>query len=252
MKKLVGIIPAAGSGTRLFPYNGGKELLPVGTQPVSINGKIEDRPKVISQYIIEAMVEAGIKHIIIITNPNKQKLMELHLDGCMFGVNISYIVQNPISMAHSINLAYEWVKSSTVVMGMPDTITLPKDCVNQLIQRHENSNADLSLGLFPTDKPHKFGMIKTDDGSNIIYHEDKPAKTDASRMWGIAVWEPCFTQMLHEYIKKTPLANKEMALGDIFNLMLANGKNCKAYPIINGKYYDIGTYEDFKRAISEL
>lgn len=252
MKKLIGIIPAAGSGTRLFPYNGGKELLPVGTQPVTINGKIEDRPKVVSQYIIETMVEAGVKHIIIITNPTKHKLTGLHLDGCMYGVNISYIIQNPISMAHSIDLAYEWVKSSTVIMGMPDTIILPRDCIKQLIQQHNHSNADLSLGLFPTDKSHKFGMIKTDNDSNIIYHEDKPANTDASMMWGLAIWEPCFTKMLREHIKKTPPTNKEMALGDVFDAMLARRKKCKAYPIAKGKYYDIGTYDDYKRAISEL
>lgn len=252
MKDLIGIIPAAGAGSRLFPYNSGKELLPVGSQPISINGKTEERPKIVSQYVIEAMAEAGVKHVIIVTRPAKHALMGLHLDGSQYGIRISYIVQHPVSMVHSIDLAYDWVKSSTVVLGMPDTIVSPNNCIKQLIEHHNKDGAELSLGLFPTDKPSKFGMIKTDDRSNITYHADKPKQTTATSLWGLAAWEPSFTQTLHEQIQQTPLSDKEMALGDVFDTMMKRGKMCKAYPITRGKYYDIGTYDDYKRAVQEL
>lgn len=252
MNKVVGIIPAAGMGSRLFPYNGGKELLPVGAQHVSIDGKEEERPKIVSQYVIEAMAEAGVEHIIIVTRPAKHGLMSLHLDGSQYGVHISYIVQHPASMAHSIDLAYDWIKTSTVVMGMPDTIVSPNNCIKQLLEHHRKDKAELSLGLFPTDKPHKFGMIKTDTDANIIYHEDKPAHTDATAMWGITAWEPSFTELLHKQTRKPPTSDKEMALGDVFDVMMQQKKVCKAYPIVGGKYYDIGTYDDYKRAMLEL
>lgn len=252
MNNVIGIIPAAGMGSRLFPYNGGKELLPVGTQYVSINGKEEERPKIISQYVIEAMAEAGVEHIIIVTRPAKHGLMGLHLDGRQYGVRISYIVQHPASMAHSIDLAYDWIKNATVIMGMPDTIASPNDCIKQLIEHHRKDQAELSLGLFPTDKPHKFGMIKTDADANIIYHEDKPTHTDATSMWGIAAWESSFTAVLHEHAQKVPTSDKEMALGDVFDAMMQQKKVCKAYPITGGEYYDIGTYDDYKRAMLEL
>lgn len=252
MNKVVGIIPAAGMGTRLFPYNGGKELLPVGSQHIAIDGEEEERPKIVSQYVIEAMAEAGVEHIIIVTRPAKHSLMGLHLDGSQYGIHISYIIQHPVSMAHSIDLAYDWVKSSTVVMGMPDTIMSPSNCVKQLLEHHHRDGAELSLGLFPTDKPHKFGMIKTDANANIIYHQDKPARTDAKTMWGITAWEPSFTKLLHEQTRKLPASDKEMALGDVFDVMMQQGKICKAYPIAEGRYYDIGTYDDYKRAILEL
>lgn len=252
LNKLVGIIPAAGSGTRLFPYNAGKELLPVGSQHITVNSKIEERPKIVSQYIIEAMAKAGVKHIIIVTHPAKHSLMGLHLDGSQYGVHISYIVQHPPSMAHSIDLAYEWIKSSTVVMGMPDTIVAPNNAIEQLVKYHREGTTELSLGLFPTNNPRKFGMVKTDRDSNIIYHEDKPTLTDATTMWGLAAWEPSFTQTLHKSLQQPWQSDKEMALGDVFDIMLAQGKTCKAFPIFDGKYYDIGTYDDYKRAILEL
>jgi glucose-1-phosphate thymidylyltransferase len=250
--KLVGIIPAAGSGTRLFPYNAGKELLPVGSQRININGKIEERPKIVSQYIIEAMAKAGVDQIIIVTNPAKHSLMGLHLDGSKYGIPISYIVQHPPSMAHSIDLAYHLIKSSTVVMGMPDTIVSPDNSIEQLVKYHWEGEAELSLGLFSTNNPQKFGMVKTDRNSNIVYHEDKPIHSDATTMWGLAVWEPSFTQTLHETLHQPRQSVKEMALGDVFDIMLAKGKTCKAFPIKDGKYYDIGTYDDYKRAIQEL
>jgi glucose-1-phosphate thymidylyltransferase len=252
MSKVVGIIPAAGIGSRLFPYNGGKELLPVGSQLISVDGKEEERPKIVSQYVIEAMAEAGVEHIIIVTRPTKHSLMGLHLDGSQYGVHISYIIQHPVSMAHSIDLAYDWVKSSTVVMGMPDTIVLPNNCIKQLLEHHREDGAELSLGLFPTDKPHKFGMIKTGTDGGITYHQDKPGRTDAKAMWGLAAWEPSFTQLLHDETRKAPASGKEMALGDVFDAMMQQGKICKAYPITEGKYYDIGTYDDYKRAMLEL
>lgn len=252
MNKVVGIIPAAGIGSRLFPYNGGKELLPVGTQHISINGKEEERPKIVSQYVIEAMAEAGVERIIIVTRPAKHGLMGLHLDGSQYGVHISYIVQHPASMVHSIDLAYDWIKSATVVMGMPDTIVSPSNCIKQLLEHHCKDKAELSLGLFPTNKPHKFGMIKADANANVIYHEDKPMHTDAKTMWGIAAWEPSFTALLHEQVQKTPTSDKEMALGDVYDAMMQHKKVCKAHPIVQGKYYDIGTYDDYKRAMLEL
>ena len=251
-KQLVGIIPAAGAGSRLFPYNGGKEVLPVGSNYITIDGKKEERPKIVSQYIIEAMAEAGVKHIIIITRPTKYALMGLHLDGSQYGVHISYIVQHPVSMAQSIDLAYDWVKSSTVVMGMPDTVVSPSGCVKQLVEQHSKGGTELSLGLFPTDKPYKFGMVKTDADANVIYHQDKPAHTDAKYMWGVAVWEPSFTQLLHDQTQNAPVSDKEMALGDVFDVLMRQGKTCKAYPVAGGKYYDIGTYDDYRRAVVEL
>lgn len=252
MKKVVGVIPAAGNGTRLFPYNAGKELLPVGSQYININGKPEERPKIVSQYIIEAMVEAGVERIIIIINPAKDGLMGLHLDGKLYGVSISYIVQNPPSMAHSIDLAYEWIKSSTVILGMPDTIVLPSSSVKQLMEKHSSSDSELTLGLFRTKNHKKFGMVKIDSESNILYHQDKPVQTDAKLMWGLAVWEPSFTETLHDYVRENESPNSEMTLGDVYDLVINQNRKCKGYPITDGKYYDIGTYQDYKRAILEV
>jgi glucose-1-phosphate thymidylyltransferase len=251
--EIIGLIPAAGSGTRLHPYTGAKELLPIGSQSIEINGKQEERPRIVSQYVIESMVKAGAQKIIIIINQNKVDLMKLYKNGTQYGIDICYIFQEkPMGMAHALNLASNWLGNATVLMGMPDTVILPDTSFCQLLDYHENAKAVFSLGLYPTTKPQKFGMIKMNDSGDIVYHKDKPNKTDASLMWGIICWSPVFTKTLTTFIENHDAAGKEIVLGDIFDALIAEGKTCKGFPVKDGKYYDVGTYDDLKRAIAEL
>ncbi|HXU61322.1 MAG TPA: nucleotidyltransferase family protein, partial [Polyangia bacterium] len=52
---MLGVIPAAGSGTRIQPLAFSKELLPVGSRT---EGGVE-RPRAVCEYLIERMLAAG-------------------------------------------------------------------------------------------------------------------------------------------------------------------------------------------------
>jgi glucose-1-phosphate thymidylyltransferase len=253
MDEIIGLVPAAGMGTRLYPYTGAKELLPIGSRKIMINGREEERPIIVSQYVVESMVKAGARKIIIIINRHKDDLMGLYKDGRQYGVDICYLFQDePLGMAHALNLARNWVGDATVLLGMPDTVVLPDTCFIQLLERHRSFKADLTLGLFPTDKPYKFGMVEADENFEILRHEDKPKETTMTEMWGIVCWERTFTEKLAGHIEKTDAAGKEVVLGDIFDAMIGDKYVTKAVPIRDGRYYDVGTYDDFKRAVNEI
>jgi glucose-1-phosphate thymidylyltransferase len=81
MGDVVGLIPAAGQGTRLAPFPCPKELFPIGYQDYSVKGKIERRPKVISQYLFEELVMAGAGKVFIILGEGKQDIESLHHPG---------------------------------------------------------------------------------------------------------------------------------------------------------------------------
>ncbi|MGY8863840.1 MAG: sugar phosphate nucleotidyltransferase, partial [Pseudomonadales bacterium] len=57
------VIPVAGFGTRMLPLSKSipKELLPLGNLPVI-------------HYVIEEAIAAGIKHIVLVTHPQKQAI----------------------------------------------------------------------------------------------------------------------------------------------------------------------------------
>lgn len=254
--ELVGIVPAAGKGQRLAPYPLPKELIPIGYQLVEVDGCLQKRPKVVSQYLIESLVKVNLSRLFIIIGPGKLEIVEYFRNGELYGVPIAYIFQSEAKgMPYALDLVTPWLKGDeTILMGMPDTIFEPQDAFQKLLAAHRAWEADLTLGLFKTNSPHKFGMIGLDDDYNVIEHVDKPSTTHLQWMWGIACWGPRFTALLHEVLETQGLdiaeqKGREIVLGDIFDIALNIGLRVKGLPFEDGHYIDIGTYEDLQRAV---
>jgi glucose-1-phosphate thymidylyltransferase len=252
--EIVGIVPAAGAGSRLAPYPGSKELFPIGHQLVEIKGAPERRPKVISQYLLDNMVGAGIRKLYLVIGHGKYDIVGYYGNGESFGASISYLFQSRLDgMPYALDLATPWLPDgATVAMGMPDTIIEPQNAFSVLISAHQQWGADLTLGLFRTDKPSKFGMVGIDGRGNVVEHVDKPAETDLEWLWGMACWGPRFTSLMHTALASHTAAGaqrRETVLGDMFDLAIAQGLVVKGVPFDEGRYIDIGTYDDLKRAL---
>ncbi len=254
--ELVGIVPAAGKGQRLAPYPLPKELFPIGYQVVEVDGRPQKRPKVVSQYLIEALVKVGLSRLFIVIGPNKLEIVEYFRNGESYGVPIAYIFQSEArGMPYALDLVTPWLKGhETVLMGMPDTIFEPHDAFQKLLAAHQNWKADLTLGLFSTDSPQKFGMIGLDPDYNVIEHVDKPSSTHLKWLWGIACWGPRFTTLMHEVLETrgadiVARKGREVVLGDIFDVAISVGLRVKGLPFEDGRYIDTGTYEDLRQAV---
>jgi len=254
--EVIGIVPAAGKGKRLAPYPLPKEMLPVGYQIIEVNGQSQKRPKVVSQYLIEALAIAGVSRIFIVIGPGKFDIVEYYRNGEDYGIPIAYIFQPEAKgMPYALDLVTPWLKGcETVLMGMPDTIFEPRDAFQRLLSAHQAWEADLTLGLFKTNFPQKFGMIGLDQEYNVIEHIDKPQTTHLKWLWGIACWGPRFMVLMHEVLKALSSTSaerkgREVIFGDIIDAALNAGLRVKGLPFEEGRYIDIGTYEDLKQAI---
>src|SRR3954465_9086626 len=84
-----GIIPAAGSGTRIQPLAFSKELLPVGSRLV---GTIE-RPRAISEYLVDRMLLAGATKICFVISPDKTDIIR-YFDAEIGEADLMYVVQS--------------------------------------------------------------------------------------------------------------------------------------------------------------
>src|SRR3954462_10452539 len=93
-----GIIPAAGIGSRIQPLAFSKELLPVGSR---FDGEVE-RPRAVSEYLIERMLLAGADKICFVIAQGKSDILDYYGAG-IAGAAIAYVVQpRPLGLCDSI------------------------------------------------------------------------------------------------------------------------------------------------------
>ncbi|MBN1251706.1 MAG: hypothetical protein JXR51_11520 [Bacteroidales bacterium] len=250
---LIGIIPAAGKGSRLEPFPCPKELFPVGYQDYNVNGNIQQRPKVVSQYLIENMIKAGVKKFYFIIGEGKSDIMNYYGNGSRFGVNILYLFQEQIiGMPAALNLSFPWVDNAVYVFGMPDTIIEPNNFFQKLVEYNKETNAVVTLGLFATNTPSKFSMTEIDENNDVLYIVDKPAKSDLTHTWGCACWNQEFATLMNDYLVGSSISSKEIVLADIFNYALEKKLKVNALKLTNAKYIDIGTTDELDSALKKF
>jgi glucose-1-phosphate thymidylyltransferase len=236
----IGLIPAAGRGVRLgLPYP--KELYPIIR---------DNRYKPVSQFVVDSLVAAGVRHVVFVINETKHQLLGYFGDGSRFGCHISYVVQDGSGrdgrstspgLAHALDSAYHLVRGKTVFFGMADTIMEPRD----VFARAWSSTApddDCTMVLFPTERPEKFGMVRTDAANRVREIVDKPRETDLTLMWGCIAWRPRFTEHLHDCVRRKGVSDFASVLNDA----IAGGMRIGAFPVPAGSYSDLGTYEEIR------
>src|ERR687886_1145452 len=84
-----GVIPAAGNGTRIQPLAFSKELLPVGCRA----DERTERPKAVSEYLVERMIRGGAEKICFVISPGKSDIVEYYGTGRVAGADIAFTVQ---------------------------------------------------------------------------------------------------------------------------------------------------------------
>ena len=85
---MIGIVPAAGAGQRIQPLGCSKELLPVGSRTI---GGVE-RPKAVSEYLVERMIAAGATQICMVISAEKSDIMRYYAER-NYAADIFYVVQ---------------------------------------------------------------------------------------------------------------------------------------------------------------
>jgi glucose-1-phosphate thymidylyltransferase len=178
MRKLVGLVPAAGQGKRVSLLPCSKEIFPVGFTVPEGNGDQQARPKPISLYLLERMMLAGVSRVIIVLSREKWDVVRYYGGGAQYGLDIAYLVQdNAWGMPYALAVASPWLDDATVLFGMPDTIFSPIDAYERLLIAHSKTDAELTLGLFPTATPQRFGMVAYDTSFRMLHTVDKPRQT---------------------------------------------------------------------------
>ena len=257
MKVTKAVIPAAGLGTRVLPATKAqpKEML-----------VIVDKPSL--QYIVEELVESGIKDIIIVTGRNKNSIEDhfdysyeleetLKKDGKdkLLGkiesissmANICYVRQNhPKGLGHAILKAKSFVGDEPFIIALGDDIVYNKVPVaKQLIDNYSKYHSSI-VGCQEVKESDvsKYGIVKpsnTLDEKTVEMADfiEKPSVEEApSRLACLGRY--LLTPKIFEYLENTkPGKGGEIQLTDAIVSMMKDGEKVVAYNF-DGKRYDIG------------
>ena len=236
-----GIIPAAGNGTRIQPLAFSKELLPVGSFR---DADGTERPRAVSEYLVERMVAGGATRICFVISPTKSDIVRYYGSG-VAGVDTAFVVQpQAAGLCDAIFRACTVVPpDEPVLVGLPDTIWFPADALARL------PDDRLSFLLFPVEHPELFDAVVLGEGDRVEEIQVKQPGARSHWVWG-AFKMP--GQVLHDLhaLWREPGRGDEY-IGTLVNAWLARGN--EAVGVRAGEaYVDIGTLGGYRRAIALL
>ncbi len=269
------VIAAAGFGTRFLPQTKSipKEMLPIVDKPII-------------QYVVEELVDAGIKDIIIVTGSNKRSL-EDHFDSAgqdlianlkSGGVKKAPLITELDKIAQMANFIYirqkglygnatPLLNAAHLVGDEPFIYTFADDFITASPTRfrqmiaHYNEFGGPILSCVKVNKDSdydKYGIVAGDEirpgvlrMNNII---EKPGKANApSNLASVSSY--LFTPDLFPYLAReaeTLEAGKEFNMQPGIQHMIDDGTDYFACEVVNGKFNDSGNKLEYLKTVVEF
>ncbi len=234
-----GIVPAAGAGSRIQPLAFSKELLPVGSRIVDGT----ERPRAVSEYLVERMIRAGADRLLFVISPGKSDIVEYY-GGEVGGARICYAVQpRPAGLCDALFRAVPFVEpGEEVLVGLPDTVWFPADGFAAL-------GAGLSFLLFPVRRPELFDAVVTGDGDLVREIQVKAPAPATSWVWGGFKLPGAILRELHALWGERNCADEYV--GTLVNAWLARGGRARGVRA-GQAYVDVGTLHGYHEALQLL
>jgi glucose-1-phosphate thymidylyltransferase len=228
-----GIILAGGLGTRLFPLTKitNKHLLPV-----------YDRPMI--YYPIQALVNAGIDDIMIVTGGRKSgDFLSLLGNGSEFGLkHLNYTYQEGEGgIAEALGLCEHWAAGDDICVILGDNIIQYN--VAKAVSDFRAQGSGAKIMLKEVHDPERFGVAEL-DGAKVIGIEEKPKAPKSNlAVIGIYLYDGRVFQVIKE---QKPSDRGELEITDVNNWYIGDGS--MTYEVLPGWWTDAGTFESLHRA----
>ena len=237
-----GVIPAAGNGTRIQPLAFSKELLPVGARAAE---ERTERPKAVSEYLVERMIRAGASKICFVISPGKSDIVEYYGSGRVPSADIAYVVQpRAVGLCDAIFRAAPVIPADEpVAVGLPDTIWFPEDALAAL------PDDRLSFLLFPVEQPQFFDAVVTDGAGRVEEIQVKSSTPRSHWIWGAFKMPGRIFHELHAFWKARQ--EPDEYVGTLVNAWLAQGGEAVGVRA-GASYVDVGTLDGYRSAMQLL
>lgn len=225
------IIPAAGTGTRLFPHTHTKPKPMVYIAGKPIIGHILDR-----------MVELEPEEVILVVGYHKEQLISYVDEYYKTIFNIRYIEQeNRLGLGHSVYIAKDYVTGSDIMIALGDMI-FKSGYLDFYIKHNANSKCAGSIGVREVEEPRKYGIVELQKSSSCIKKLEEKPELPASNLGIAGVYFINETELLFEILEKMIengiKSRGEYQLTDALQEMINRGSKLKTFEV--SSWYDCG------------
>lgn len=235
---MLGIVPAAGAGSRIQPLAFSKELLPVAAR----NGDGLVCPKAVAEFVVDHMLAAGADRICMVVGPDKADVLRYfgHLTGYE---RLFFVLQpQPAGLCDALFRGARHVRPDEMVLiGLPDTVwepanayaLAPQDCVH--------------LITFPVGDPSLFDAVRIGASSKVERVEVKAAGPADRRVWGAITAPGEHFLGLEELWRRR--GARDLFLGHLLNAWIEAGHEISA-DCQGTAYHDVGTWAGYRAVIA--
>ena len=228
-----GVVLAGGTGSRLFPLTKitNKHLLPVYDKPMIY-------------YPIQALVDAGIEDILVVTGGrNAGDFLRLLANGKEFGLtHLDYTYQEGEGgIAEALGLAHHFGAGHRICVILGDNII--EGSIREAVEDFRKQPSGAKILLKQVTDAERFGVADIADGK-ILGIEEKPKqpKSDLA-VTGIYMYD----ETVFDKVQKLKRSDRgELEITDVNNAYIAEGSMTFAH--LEGWWTDAGTFESLLRA----
>lgn len=231
-----GLILAGGKGTRLYPLTLAisKQLLPVYDKPMIY-------------YPLSLLMMAGIREILIISNPEHVSSYK-HLlgDGSQWGLKFAYQEQpEPRGLADAFIVGKEFIADQPASLILGDNIFYGRGLIN-LLQTASKTTHGAVIFAYPVRDPQNFGVVEVDKDFNAIKLQEKPSKPRSNfAVPGVYFYDNRVCQFAAQL---KPSSRGEIEITDLNRMYLEEG-SLKVIVLGRGlAWLDAGTHESLLQA----